>query len=37
MPLLFDALIRFRSKNITLVGDIENTFLKIAVSENDRS
>ena len=34
-PLLFDILIRFRSKNVALVGDIEKGFLQIAISEND--
>ena len=37
MLLLFDILIRVRSKNVTLVGDIENTFLQIAISENDHN
>ena len=37
LPLLFDILIRFYSKNVALVGDIENTFLQIAISENDRT
>ena len=37
MLLLFDILIRVRSKNVTLIGDIEKTFLEIAVSENDHN
>ena len=36
-PLLFDILIRFRSKNVPLAGDIEKAFLQIAISENDRN
>ena len=34
-PLLFEILIRFRSKNVSLVGNIEKAFLQIAFSEND--
>ena len=35
-PLLFDILLRFRGKRVTLVGDIEKVFLNIELDKADR-
>ena len=36
MPLLFEILIRFRTKPIALTADIEKAFLQIGINESDR-
>ena len=36
MLLLFDVLIRFRSKDIGITADIEKALLQIGINETDR-
>ena len=36
LPLLYDILLRFRAKNVVLIGDIEKAFLNISVAPQHR-
>ena len=36
LPLLYDILLRFRAKNVVLIGDIEKAFLNISVAPDHR-
>ena len=36
LPLIFDILLRFRIRDLVLVADIKQAFLKIEIDEGDR-